>query len=97
MEAFNKEMLKKLSNQLMFDLNDQELNELSHEFQTYLEQIDLLDKIDTENVEPMVYPFDTATAFIREDEQTYAISSEKALSNAPNKSQDYVIVPKVVK
>lgn len=97
MEEFNKEMLKKLSNQVMFDLNDQELDELSCEFQTYLKQIDLLNKIDTEYVEPMVYPFDTATTFIREDEATYSISSEQALSNAPKKSNDYVVVPKVVK
>ena len=51
MEKFSKEMLRKLANQVMFDLNDQECEELQEEFETYLKQLDLLNKIDTENVE----------------------------------------------
>lgn len=97
MEKFSKEMLKKLANQVMFDLNDQECEELQEEFETYLKQIELLDKIDTENVEEMVYPFDDETAFIRNDEKVYVISQEDALLNAPKQSENYVVVPKVVK
>ena len=81
----------------MFDLNDQECEELQEEFETYLKQLDLLNKIDTENVEEMVYPFDTPTSFIRNDDEVYAISQEDAMKNVPQASENYVVVPKVVK
>ncbi|WP_071442118.1 Asp-tRNA(Asn)/Glu-tRNA(Gln) amidotransferase subunit GatC [Traorella massiliensis] len=97
MEKFSKEMLRKLANQVMFDLNDQECEELQEEFETYLKQLDLLNKIDTENVEEMVYPFDTPTSFIRNDDEVYAISQEDAMKNVPQASENYVVVPKVVK
>ncbi len=97
MEEFSKEMLKKLANQVMFDLNDQEVSELQEEFKTYMKQMDLLNKIDTEGVEEMVYPFDAPTTYIRDDEKTYALSQEDALKNAPKQAMGHVIVPKVVK
>lgn len=97
MEKFSKEMLRKLANQVMFDLSDQECEELQEEFEVYLKQLDLLDKIDTENVEEMVYPFDEPTFFIRDDETVYAISQSDAMKNVPQASESYVVVPKVVK
>lgn len=97
MEKFSKEMLKKLANQVMFDLSDQECEELQEEFVTYLQQLDLLNKIDTENVEEMIYPFEQATSFIRDDEHTYTISQADAMKNVHQSSENYVVVPKVVK
>ncbi len=97
MEKFSKEMLKKLANQVMFDLSDEECEELQEEFVTYLKQLDLLNKINTDDVEEMVYPFDTPTSFIRDDEHEYALSQEDAMANVPLKNENYVVVPKVVK
>ena len=97
MEKFSKEMLKKLANQVMFDLSDQECEELQEDFETYLKQLDLLDKIDTENVEEMVYPFETPTSYIRDDEKVYAITQDDAMKNVPQASENYIVVPKVVK
>ena len=97
MEEFNKDMLRKLAHNVMFDLNDQELEELALDFKDYLKQLDLLNKIDTEGVEEMVYPFDTPTSFIRNDDEVYAISQEDAMKNVPQASENYVVVPKVVK
>ena len=97
MEKFSKEMLKKLANQVMFDLNDQECEELAEEFETYLKQIDLLEKINTDDVEEMVYPFEAPTCFIRNDEDVAVISQKDALRNVPKVHGSYVAVPKVVK
>lgn len=90
-------MLKKLANNVMFDLNDEELDELSNDFEDYIKQIDLLDKIDTEGVEEMVYPFETPTTYLRDDETVHVLSAQQALANAPKLSQGYIVVPKVVK
>ena len=97
MEEFSKEMLKKLANNVMFDLNEEELSELQDDFKDYLKQLDLLNKIDTSGVEEMVYPFETPTHFLRSDEVNYVLSASEALANAPKQSQGYIVVPKVVK
>lgn len=97
MEKFSKEMLSELARQVMIDLNDEELSELQEEFETYLKQMDLLNRIDTEGVEEMVYPFETPTVYIRNDEDVHTISQEMALKNAPKASAGHVLVPKVVK
>ena len=97
MEKFSKEMLKKLANQVMFELSVSECEELQEDFETYLRQLDLLNKIDTEDVEEMVYPFETPTVYIRDDETVHTISQEDAMKNVPNSSENYVVVPKVVK
>lgn len=97
MESFSKEMLRKLANQVMFDLNDTECEELQEEFVVYLKQLDLLNQINTDDVEEMVYPFDTPTVFIREDEVSHQLTQEEAMKNVPHASENYVVVPKVVK
>ncbi|MBE6114875.1 MAG: Asp-tRNA(Asn)/Glu-tRNA(Gln) amidotransferase subunit GatC [Erysipelotrichaceae bacterium] len=88
---------RKLANQLMFDLSEEEIMELDREFETLLKQIDLLDSIDTEGVEPMVYPFQQATSYLREDEVDEVITQEEALSNVHKTRARHVLVPKVVK
>lgn len=97
MEKFEKEMLRKLANDVMFDLNDQEISELQEEFEIYMKQMDLLNRIDTENVEEMVYPFDAPTTFIRDDEHERVLSVQDALANAPKVAANHIVVPKVVK
>lgn len=97
MEEYSKEYFKKLANQIMFDLSDEEVSELQEDFKTLTKQMELLDKIDTENVEPMVYPFEEATLYMREDVVTNQITQEEALLNAPKKQDGQIVVPKVVK
>ena len=97
MEKFSKEMLKKLANQVMFELSDSECEELQEDFETYLCQIDLLNKINTDGVEEMVYPFETPTVYLREDEEDHTITQQQAMSNATKSVQGHFSVPKVVK
>lgn len=97
MEKYSKEYFKSLANQIMFDLSDEELEELQEEFKDLIKQMELLNKIDTDGVEPMVYPFEEATVYLREDVVTNVISKEDALANAPKALNDQIIVPKVVK
>ena len=55
MEEFSAEYFKKLAHDIMFDLNDEEVSELQEEFKVLLQQIELLDGVDTEGVEEMIY------------------------------------------
>ena len=97
MEEYSKEYFKRLANQIMFDLSDDEIVQLQEDFKTLTQQMELLDKIDTEGVETMVYPFEAETTFLREDVVTNQISQEEALLNAPKTADGQIVVPKVVK
>ncbi len=88
---------KDLARNLMFELTDEEATDIKHEFTTLLKQIELLEKINTEGVLPMVYPFEEDTFYIRDDEVSKVISKEDALKNVKVKKEGYVVVPKVVK
>ena len=81
----------------MFDVSDDEVVELQAEFKELLSQIDVLNEIDTEGVEEMIYPFEAETKFLREDVVANVISQEDALSNAKSVKAGHVHVPKVVK
>lgn len=97
MEKFSTAYFKKLANQIMLDLSESEIEELKEDFKKLTKQMELLDKIDTSEIEEMVYPFDDDTFYLREDEITNVISKEEALMNAPKVLNDQIIVPKVVK
>lgn len=96
MEQYTKEYFKKLANQIMFDLNDEEATSLQSDFEVLLQQMDLLNKIDTDDVEEMIYPFETPTSYLRDDEVRNVLSQDDALKNAPEVKEGQIIVPKVV-
>ena len=93
----NTEYLKQLAHDIMFELSDEEANELQEEFKLLLEQIIDLQEINTDGVEEMIYPFEAETTFLREDEVSNVISQEVALANAASVKAGHVHVPKVVK
>ena len=57
--------------------------------------IEKLSEIETENIDPLIYLSEELNV-LRNDEVIENISQEKALSNAPKKDSDYIIVPKVI-
>ena len=89
--------LQKLANQLMFEIRDDELEQLELDFNVFLNQVDLLNKIDTTNVEPMIFPLDDITTFLRDDTKLHVLDRESLLSNAKSKDNGYFVIPKVVK
>lgn len=92
-----KEDIKVLANNLMFDLNDEEVEDISKEFDKLDKMLAFFDEIDTNNVKEMVYPFEDETSFLREDEVSNVLSQDDALKNAAKVISGHVVVPKVVK
>ena len=87
---------KQLANQIRFDLSDEEALDIAFEFEVLIKQMELLDKIDTNQVKPMVYPFEEPTTFMREDVVTEVLSQEEALMNAPQAKNGFFVTKKVV-
>lgn len=97
MEKFSTEYFRKLANDLRFDLSDEEIEELKKDFIAVERQVELFETIDTSDVEPMVYPFEAPTIFLREDVECDKLSQQEALQNAPDVRMGHIHVPKVVK
>lgn len=97
MEKFSTEYFHKLANDLKFDLSDEEIEELKKDFVAVEKQVSLFEKVDTEGVEPMVYPFEAPTTFLREDVVSDVLTQEEALTNVKDARMGHVHVPKVVK
>ena len=97
MAKITNEYVKELAEQLMFELSDKEAQDVKGEFEVLLKQLDLLESIDTNGVEEMIYPFEQPTSFMREDIVENQISQQEALANAKRVRKDYIILPRVVK
>lgn len=87
---------KRLANQLRFDLTEDEAKDIAHEFEVLTQQMALLDQIDTTDVQPMVYPFEEPTSFMREDVVESVLTQEEALKNAPFAKNGFFVTKKVV-
>lgn len=96
-ETKDREYFKKLANQLMFNLSDEEADGIVKEFDTLSRQMSLLDRINTDGVEEMVYPFEDETSYVRPDVVSSVISQADALANVDKKVEGHFVLPKVVK
>ena len=88
---------KGLAHQLMFDLSDEEADAIVQEFSTLEKQMKLLDAVNTDGVEEMIYPFEDDTHFLRDDVVSNVISQDDAMANVDKKLEGHFVLPKVVK
>ena len=96
-EKKDREYFRKLAHQLMFDLSDEEADGIVKEFGELETQMGLLDKVNTDDTEEMIYPFEQATQFLREDVVTNVISQAEAMKNVKKNLEGHFVLPKVVK
>ena len=93
----DKEELKKLAEKLMFSMNEDEYETLSHEFKIILKQMDLIGKIEgIDEVEPLIYPNKLENVMMREDMVNEELPLEEILANSSDVLYNQVRVPKVV-
>ncbi len=71
---------------------------LTHELNEILAYMEKLNELDTSNVAPLSYIADTISAatMMREDEAHPSLPREEALKNAPNSTDKFFKVPKVI-
>lgn len=96
-EKKDREYFRKLAHQLMFDLSDEEADGIVKEFGELETQMSLLDKVNTDDTEEMIYPFEQATSFLRDDVVTNVISQADAMKNVKKNLEGHFVLPKVVK
>jgi aspartyl-tRNA(Asn)/glutamyl-tRNA(Gln) amidotransferase subunit C len=92
---FQLEHLKKLAHLSKLSLERDEELRLMSELSSVVTWVDILKKADTKNIEPMFHPGDL-TLRLRKDQSYNDNSIKRILLNAPQKSNDFFIVPRVV-
>lgn len=97
MKQVNKLVLKDSANKLMFDMEDSQYDTLLEEFDTITKQMELIGQIKgVDDVEPMTFPFECKTTFLREDVPTNPLERDIALRNASDVVDGQIRLPKVV-
>ena len=90
-------VLQDAANRLLFTMSEQEYKTLLDEFGVLTKQMDTIGKIEgLDSYEPMTFPFDCSTSFLREDEPETPLSREEALKNAGSVQDNEIKLPKVV-
>lgn len=93
--ALTKEEVLKIAKLSKLEFKEEEIEKFQVELNDILKYIDILDEVDTQNIEPLTYVNHDVNNF-REKEKLDSISLEKALLNAPESAENAIIVPKVV-
>ena len=77
------------------DLGEAELETMTRQLSAILEYVDQLQKINTDQVEPLAHPLPIHNVF-REDELAPSLPVDAALQNAPDRRGDFYGVPAVL-
>ncbi len=97
MKKITREVLTDAANRLLFTMSDEQYATLEDEFKTLIAQMGKIGEIpDLDKYEPMTFPFDCETSFLREDEPVDPLERDAALKNAGNKQDNQIKLPKVV-
>lgn len=90
-----KEVIIHIAELAHLKLREDEIEKFEKELNQILEYVDKLNEIDTSNVEALSHPLPTLNIF-REDKVEKSISREEALKNAPESTEEFFRVPKVI-
>lgn len=74
---------------------EEELEKFTEQLNEILAYVEKLNELDTTNVEPLSHPVEGSNVF-REDVVKPSLDREEALRNAPDRSELFFKVPKVV-
>jgi len=87
--------LKKLESLSKINLTDTEKNTALEFFEFYIPKFDMLENINTENIEPLV-TVSSLENVMREDISHKMISVDELLENAPEQRDGYFVVPRIL-
>ena len=93
--SVSKTEVEKIADLARLHISENDKEKYTVQLNMILEYMDQLNKVDTSDVEPLSHPFELTNIF-REDEVQPSLPVEEALKNAPDKSGNYLKVPKVI-
>ena len=93
--AIDRKTVENVAKLARLQLTPEELDRYGKQLGAILDYIAKLEKLDVANLEPLAHAVDTANVF-RADEPRPSLTRDAALQNAPEKTGDFFIVPKII-
>ena len=87
--------VKHISKLARISLDDKKAKKLAGDLNSIFEFIEKLNKLNTDNTEPLTSIAETVLK-LRKDEVKSKNIRDQILKNSPNKNKDFFVVPKVV-
>ncbi|MCA9040963.1 MAG: Asp-tRNA(Asn)/Glu-tRNA(Gln) amidotransferase subunit GatC [Planctomycetaceae bacterium] len=94
--SLSQEDVKKVASLSRLALSEKELAQMQEHLGQILDYFEILQEVDTENVEPMAHAIELHNVF-REDEIRESLPREEALANAPKTDGKYFLVPEILR
>ena len=94
MAISNKEV-EYIANLARLKLSKEEVENYTHQLNDILKYMEKLNELDTSDVKPLSHPIENSNVF-REDELIPSVSREDALKNAPDSTEEFFKVPKII-
>ena len=93
--SIDKDKIKHTAKLARISLDEKKIDDLSKDLSNIFKFIEKLNKANTDNVKPLSSILDHSLRS-REDKVNDGNIRDKILENAPNKNEDFFIVPKVI-
>lgn len=93
--AIDRKTVEHVAKLARLQLSAEELDRYGKQLGAILDYIAKLEKLDVSGLEPLAHAVDTDNVF-REDVPRPSLSRDAALQNAPEKTGDFFVVPKIV-
>jgi len=93
--SVTKKDVEYIANLASLKFDETELENFTHQLNDILSYMEKLNELDTENIEPLSHTVENTNVF-REDIVKPSIDRELALKNAPDKTDEFFVVPKVI-
>ncbi|MGA1869930.1 MAG: Asp-tRNA(Asn)/Glu-tRNA(Gln) amidotransferase subunit GatC [bacterium] len=77
------------------ELTDEEIHRFSGQLKDIISYFDTLQRLDTDNVDPLVHPVELSNVFA-EDTARESLPREQVLANAPKTDGKFFKVPKIL-
>ena len=90
-----KEDVLKIAKLSKLEFQEDEIEKFQTDLNKILEHMEILNNVDTTGVEPLFNVLDLMDRLRKDEVQCVDIKKE-LLKNAPNKDDDFIIVPKIV-
>ncbi len=93
--AIDRKTVENVAKLARLQLSGEELDRYGKQLGAILDYIAKLEKLDVSGLEPLAHAVDTANVF-REDVPRPSLPRDAALQNAPEKTADFFVVPKII-
>ena len=95
MAEISSEQVKHVADLARLEVTDEEAEKLSKDLSELMQQIYLLNEVDTENVEPTINVA-SLNNVMRNDEPKELVTQEEVLKNAPDAKDGFFRVPSIL-